>query len=449
MNISQLNKGLIGKWDFNVDNKINKGVRPLSYIPLGDKLYDVFIEENVLNTNDPIVSGGTVFNIANSASYFPNDGSLKYVEYDDASYTNFERTDKFSFSVWFMKTETNQGTVLQNYLNGEYKGYNLQILTNNTIQFSMLQNASSSRISVVTSSAINLDQWYLLVVTYNGTSNASGVTMYLNSVPTSLTIQYDALGGSIISSQPQIIGLHNQKGTFPFGGYLSEIKVYDRELTQEDVDDLYTFKFQDKSGNNNPLVNNGMTFTTNKWGEENKAIDLSLGTSLRTSNDNISFMGDLTISFWYLPYPNNYRAYRHIFSKGTGGISFNSFPYFGFYEYYGPGTISNRLEFRWNSYDTRHYTIYDTYNKPLSFYEQWNMVTLVKDRTNNNLKIYWNDGDLWKNGSKDITNVPEIDFTQYFVNITNAYSKISNINVWNRAFTPQEISNLYNFKSNK
>lgn len=97
----------------------------------------------------------------------------------------------------------------------------------------------SNGISITTSSnTMSTGSWYNVVVTYSGTSLASGVKVYINSVLCSQTVNYNNLSASILSSvAPQV-------GTRPSGnvtnGAIDEVIVENVAWSAEKVKKYYT-----------------------------------------------------------------------------------------------------------------------------------------------------------------------------------------------------------------
>ena len=91
-----------------------------------------------------------------------------------------------------------------------------------------------------TSPTLSAGEWYHYVVTYDGSSTANDPTLYVNgevrpineiSAPTG-TISSDSGGDIAIASIPG--------GTLRwFDGSLDDVRIYDRELTAEDIAELY------------------------------------------------------------------------------------------------------------------------------------------------------------------------------------------------------------------
>jgi hypothetical protein len=87
---------------------------------------------------------------------------------------------------------------------------------------------------------IVLNRWYHLAVTSNG----SRYLFYVNGVPEAITVQQGTNTGnwfSDISSRVnyQIGMLTRTADVIPFKGYIDEVRVYNRELSQSEINNIY------------------------------------------------------------------------------------------------------------------------------------------------------------------------------------------------------------------
>jgi hypothetical protein len=78
--------------------------------------------------------------------------------------------------------------------------------------------------------------WQHIVFTYNGGSNISGASVYKNGTKNSSSPS-GGLGGTMLEGQDFNIASRN--GGFFFSGHMDEITVWNKELSQAEVDELY------------------------------------------------------------------------------------------------------------------------------------------------------------------------------------------------------------------
>jgi Protein of unknown function (DUF1553)/Protein of unknown function (DUF1549)/Planctomycete cytochrome C/Concanavalin A-like lectin/glucanases superfamily len=76
-----------------------------------------------------------------------------------------------------------------------------------------------------------------IVLNYDGSGKAAGLKLYLDGKPVDMEIVRDRLTGSFRTAASMSIG--NDKLGLPFGGEIDELRVYGRELTDHEIDNLY------------------------------------------------------------------------------------------------------------------------------------------------------------------------------------------------------------------
>ena len=165
------------------------------------------------------------------------DGVNEYVDCGDIA--NFERTDPFSIEFWF-KTSIGTTQVICSRINyTTNQGW--QLITNNNKIRVYLMGSVTNRIIVETNTAINDGSWHHVIVTYDGSSFANGVTIYLDNIDTNTIIQ-DNLSLTILNTGScQITG--GSGALYPFAGNIDEVVIYDKELTPTEVTSRYNLGF--------------------------------------------------------------------------------------------------------------------------------------------------------------------------------------------------------------
>ena len=160
----------------------------------------------------------------------------------------FERTDPFSIQLWlYPDTIYPEANVLWHCeeLRLGQKGYTLG-LEDNQLKFVIAHSWPQNAIQVKTKTVLPVKEWSKVSVTYDGSSQAKGVQIYINGQPQSLEIVFDNLYRSILF-EPNIhtygfkgltLGARDKYIPFKNGG-LDEVKVYNRNLTPLEI--LYTY----------------------------------------------------------------------------------------------------------------------------------------------------------------------------------------------------------------
>jgi hypothetical protein len=76
-------------------------------------------------------------------------------------------------------------------------------------------------------------------VTYDGSSKAKGLKLYIDGKPAEVEITHDTLTDTIRTSKPLRIGRRSPSA--PFRGMIDEVRIYDRELTAAEIEQLAGF----------------------------------------------------------------------------------------------------------------------------------------------------------------------------------------------------------------
>ena len=177
------------------------------------------------------------------------DGS-DYIDCTNASTLNFERTDSFSASVWVNFNLNGTRQIIGKQLNsGTYTGWAIQQLTNYKIRAILIHNLVNRIMLETPANSFSLTGgWYHIAFTYDGSSSANGVKIYINGSSASLSSTgEDNVTSSIQSNANFSIGARNNID-INFNGELSNPSVWSSTLTPSQVTELYN---QGKPGNLN------------------------------------------------------------------------------------------------------------------------------------------------------------------------------------------------------
>lgn len=153
----------------------------------------------------------------------------------------YERTDAFSVALWYKSSHggfdafVSKGEAFGVGKNGRGWGFNL---LGGRLHTRIDHIEVTNGITVETSSTgFDDDAWRHAVLTYDGSSAASGVRIYANAVSQSLNTISSTLTGTILNAEPLEIG--SQDGGGFFNGYIDEVALYNKELTASEVAALY------------------------------------------------------------------------------------------------------------------------------------------------------------------------------------------------------------------
>ncbi len=155
-----------------------------------------------------------------------------------------ERTEPFTVDLW-INPNTNYPDAGIFYhcedIRLGYKGYSLR-LAENKLQFIIAHSYPQNALQISTTSPVPIKKWTQVTVTYDGSSKANGMRIYIDGKPAKIQTDYDNLYKGILF-EPNIhtygfdgftLGQRNLLIPFKDGG-IDELKIYDRDLTALEV----------------------------------------------------------------------------------------------------------------------------------------------------------------------------------------------------------------------
>jgi len=81
--------------------------------------------------------------------------------------------------------------------------------------------------------------WHHVALTYDGSSSASGVTIYVDGAPVTLTTVNDTLTSTILNDASLLIGNQHASTSRFFTGQMDNVRVYNFELSNGQVNRLF------------------------------------------------------------------------------------------------------------------------------------------------------------------------------------------------------------------
>jgi hypothetical protein len=157
---------------------------------------------------------------------------------------DFERTSPFSFGVWLKPdiADTSIQVPIAKITDvSPWTGWELSTNLGNLagdpgkLAIDLIATWTSPAIRVYTTSDTNLNdgQWHHYVVTYDGSSAASGIKLYEDGVSLALTptIHNNLSSGSILNDAPVTLGARSSATDYWYNGILDELRVSNTALT--------------------------------------------------------------------------------------------------------------------------------------------------------------------------------------------------------------------------
>jgi hypothetical protein len=142
-----------------------------------------------------------------------------------------ERDEHFSYGGW-VKPRGSGALLSKMDDQAAYRGFDL-LLENGKIEVHLVHAWPDNAIKVETLEPLPQDAWSHAFVTYDGSSKASGLVVYINGEPARVRVDTDRLSQTIATGQPFRIG--KRSTAFPLKGELTDIRVYKRTLASTEV----------------------------------------------------------------------------------------------------------------------------------------------------------------------------------------------------------------------
>jgi hypothetical protein len=192
---------------------------------------------------------GTLINFANNGntSYVASqeklalefNGTNNYVDFGDV--LNFERTQPFTISAWVrVRSFASAGSIANKMQSANLRGYLFFYNTDATLGFILRSASAGNRISVsTTNAALTLNFWGHVVVAYNGTSQASGVSFFANGASMAMSTTENTLTATIANSQSLLIGGRVIFNDLFVNAEIDDTIIFNTALTSNEVRFIY------------------------------------------------------------------------------------------------------------------------------------------------------------------------------------------------------------------
>lgn len=241
------------QWKFN-ENEASSTVADYASTNTGTMTDSV----GAINTST-VATAGKI----NGAFSFNGSTNSRYV--DAGNIFRKTRGSTFSISAW-IKTSSASNQVIAGVMNwgDDYQGYIFFVSSTGEIKFDFNTTGTTNELTVQTTENTFADgNWHHVVLTYSGTSTASGVKIYVDGVNKALTTLFNTLTVEPTYSSSFKIGLTKSTTTSrQFNGLIDNVIMCNRVLTQAEVTGLYNsgqgteILFSHTNIINNSTVNN-------------------------------------------------------------------------------------------------------------------------------------------------------------------------------------------------
>lgn len=150
---------------------------------------------------------------------------------------DFEKDQKFSYGAWVYLAKGRDGSVFARMddTNG-FRGWDLW-LEGGKPGTHIVSKWPDDALKVVANKAIDAKRWTHVFVTYDGSTKAAGVKIYIDGENQALSIQSDKLTNTTRTTVPFKIGQRNTTAPVETAG-IQDIRIYDRVLEPAEIKSL-------------------------------------------------------------------------------------------------------------------------------------------------------------------------------------------------------------------
>lgn len=151
---------------------------------------------------------------------------------------DFDRTQAFSVSMWVkLNSLTNNAYLFSKQLDDNpWKWYSLCQMTNWKMLFEFV-SSTSNLASVTTPTLPNTTDFSHVTATYDGSSSANWLAVYINWIKQTNTVWENRLTSSILNNQQ--FEIWNRSWKHNFWWLIDEVGIWNRALTQDEITTLY------------------------------------------------------------------------------------------------------------------------------------------------------------------------------------------------------------------
>jgi hypothetical protein len=194
--------------------------------------------------------GSKVGNVANADKPGSIQGKFEWVEgrsgkalkLDGSSYVDlgdqgrFDRTDAASYGGWVKIPKNGSGALIARMDDGDsYRGFDC-LITGGKIAPHIIHSWPTNAIKVNSKKALEADKWQHVMVTYDGSSKAAGVKIYVNGENWEWTVEQDRLSKTIITEKSLLVGSRHPSSRLK--GEVDDVRFYPRALSETEVKQL-------------------------------------------------------------------------------------------------------------------------------------------------------------------------------------------------------------------
>jgi mono/diheme cytochrome c family protein len=151
---------------------------------------------------------------------------------------DFEKDKPFSIALWVKLADPNQAASLIARMDeaSVYRGWDIWV-ESGKVGMHLVHKWPEDAFKTVTRDPLPLNRWNHIVINYDGTSQANGVSVYVNGEKKSMDAPVNVLKSTTRTTVPMKIGQRNSSAK-TIGAGLQDLRIYDRLLTEAEAHEL-------------------------------------------------------------------------------------------------------------------------------------------------------------------------------------------------------------------
>jgi len=146
---------------------------------------------------------------------------------------NLEFNKPFSFTAWVKPSGKATGAIFSKMDDkAHYRGFDLWT-EGGRVGTHLVHQWGDNAIKVVSADELAPGKWQHLVLTYDGSSKASGIKIFINGKQSKNQVQADNLSKTIVTAQPFRIGSRSTGSRWK--GEVDDLRIYNRALAKDEI----------------------------------------------------------------------------------------------------------------------------------------------------------------------------------------------------------------------
>jgi len=171
------------------------------------------------------------------------DGTDDYVDVGDV--LDFEKDDPISVEAWIKTSYTADPQAIVSKTTGSgganWTGWQFSLGwgNNGRVALILANNWTDNSISRYSTNIVNDGNWHHVAATYDGSEDATGITLYVDGVVETPVTYTNSLTATTVTSAPLNIGTRNLGAIWDFNGQIDDVQIFNYELTPLQINTLY------------------------------------------------------------------------------------------------------------------------------------------------------------------------------------------------------------------